>query len=186
MLLAHDMLSVNVCSLAPDVGFQAQHVEYPTDTEGLTLSQPPTMPCNMSDQWHQNDPVGNKGYEVWQQCARWSPSSCLFLQAMGSQTEEWKSDLYIDFGGGKFVGPSGNRKKKCIWLPPGGCTKKDSSTLVYVEDMMLKAKENWTLKSIISPHRTTKFSISAFCNADEVKQRFTARSWLLNTPFKPF
>lgn len=70
-------------------------------------SQPPTTPCNMSDQWQQQDPVGNKGYEVWQWCARWSPSSCLFLQVMGSQTEEWKSDQYIDFGGGKFVSPSG-------------------------------------------------------------------------------
>lgn len=69
--------------------------------------QPPTTPHNMSDQWQQPDPVGNKGYEVWQWCARWSPSSCLFLQAMGSQTEEWKSGQYIDFRGGEFVSPSG-------------------------------------------------------------------------------
>ena len=125
-------------ALVPDVGFCAQHTLWPAHTEGLTHSQPPTMPCNMSDQWHRHDPVGNKGYEVWQQCARWSPSSCLFLQAMGSQTEEWKSDPYIDSGGGKFVGPSGilmNRKSASGFLQ---VQKKDSSPPVDVEDVIWK------------------------------------------------
>lgn len=38
---------------------------------------------------------------------------------MGSQTEEWKSDPYIDFGGGEFVGPLGilmNRKSASGFL----------------------------------------------------------------------
>lgn len=66
------------------------------------IHNPSTMPCNMSDQWQQHDPVGNKGYEVWQQRAHRSPSSCLVLQAKESQTEEWKSDPHIDFGRGEI------------------------------------------------------------------------------------
>jgi len=85
------------------------------------IHSPSKMPWNASDQWQrQRDPVGNKGYEVWQQRARWSPSSCLFLQVMGSHTEEWKSDPYIDFAREKFVVPSGdglmNRKSASGFL----------------------------------------------------------------------
>lgn len=34
---------------------------------------PPTVPPDAPDQWRQADPVGNKGYEVWQWRAHWSP-----------------------------------------------------------------------------------------------------------------
>lgn len=98
----------------------------PAHMAWLIDNPPPThthiMPCNMHDQWQQANPVGNKGYEVWQQCARWSPSSCLFLQAMESQNDEWKSDPYMDFVEGEIRGALRdlNQSKKCIWLPAGG------------------------------------------------------------------
>ena len=83
---------------------------YPPHTEGPHLfaaPPPPKMTCNMSDQWQPHDPVGNKGYEVWQRCASWSPSSCLFLQAMGEPDWGEKRDPDIDFGGGNLLAPQG-------------------------------------------------------------------------------
>lgn len=110
---------------------------------------PPHNVLAMSDQWQQqHDPVGNKGYEVWQQCASWSPSSCLFLQAMGKQSEKWKNDPYIDFrvggGGEDFVGPSGNSlmNRRSAYL--ASCRwrcEKDSSPPVDMEVLTLKWRE---------------------------------------------
>lgn len=62
---------------------------------------------------------------------------------MGSQTEEWKSDPYIDFGGGEFVGPLGilmNRKSASGFLHVDVLKKKQKKkkTLVDVEDSYLK------------------------------------------------
>ena len=133
--------------LVPDVGFHALHIQYTLPARRTWLFRnPPQCLANAPDQWQQYDPVGNKGYEVWQWCAHWSPSSCLFLQATGSQTEEWKSDPYIDFGGGKFVGPSGvlmNRKSASGFLQVDvqkGKKKKSLITAGWCGGLHIKGK----------------------------------------------
>lgn len=62
---------------------------------------------------------------------------------MGSQTEEWKSYPYIDFGGGEFVGPLGilmNRKSASGFLHVDVLKKKKKKNAGWCGGFILKVK----------------------------------------------
>lgn len=66
---------------------------------------------------------------------------------MGSQTEEWKSYPYIDFGGGEFVGPLGilmNRKSASGFLHVDVLKKKNRGLMwrIHIESKKQAERRN--------------------------------------------